>query len=312
MIHFLLFHCRLCLLNIIHILPSIEGGRMKKKLQFTLFISLCLFVLSISSAQIPNAGFENWTAGNPDNWITNNLPPNPTITQSADAHSGSSAMQGVVVDVLTMPYPPMVWSEFPISSKYGSLRGYYKFSPVGGDSLGVFIMLFNSGSLIAVGSFIGSASVSSYTQFTAPIEYGTADVPDSAYIEIFITSSTDTLHIGSTFKIDDLSFGPVTNVNGSISAGPVDFRLSQNYPNPFNPTTIINYQMPATGMIRLEVYDILGRTLATLVNEEKNAGQHKATFNGSSFTSGIYFYRINVITRDGKSYSQTNKMILTK
>jgi flagellar hook assembly protein FlgD len=75
---------------------------------------------------------------------------------------------------------------------------------------------------------------------------------------------------------------------------------------------MITYQIPTDGMVRLEIYNILGETLATLVNEEKPAGKFAVTFDGSQLTSGIYFYRLNVIARGGKSYSQTNKMILMK
>ena len=285
---------------------------MDKKLQLVLFIFLCLVVLSISSAQIPNAGFENWTAGQPDSWSTDNVPPVITpVTQTSDANSGTSAVQGAVVTYLTVSYPPVLWADFPISARYGSLRGYYKFSPVSGDTLDILVVLFKNGSPIASGFFNASASVSDYTQFAAPITYGPTDVPDSAWIEIIIVSS-DNVHVGSTFKIDDLSFDPITSVPELVSTNPAAFKLSQNYPNPFNPTTMISYQIPTTGMVRLEVCDILGRTLATLVNEEKSAGQYSVTFNGSNFTSGVYFYRINLITGDSKLFSQSNKMILTK
>jgi hypothetical protein len=137
-------------------------------------------------------------------------------------------------------------------------------------------------------------------------------VPDTAYIEILMVPSGSAYHAGTTFKIDDLSFGAATGVEESFSTKPKVFALSQNYPNPFNPSTKISYQLPTEGLVRLEVYDIMGRTLSLLVNEEKPAGQFTATFDGSKFTSGIYFYRLNVIARDGKSFSQTNKMILVK
>jgi hypothetical protein len=288
---------------------------MKKLLPMILLIPLCLIALSVSSAQIPNPGFETWTAGAPTGWYTNNiasliLP----ITQSSDAHAGSSSMQGTVASYLTVPYTPIAFTSFSINTRYGSLKGYYKYSPKSGDSLEIFVDLFKSGSPIAFGYFATAGSASSYTEFTAPIMYGTSDVPDSAWIEILIippASSADP-HIGSTFNLDDLTFGAATNVGESFSVSPVVFALSQNYPNPFNPSTKISYQLPTDGMVRLEVYNILGKTLATLVNEEKSAGKYTATFDGSAFTSGIYLYRLNVISHTGKSFSQTNKMILMK
>jgi hypothetical protein len=289
---------------------------MKKLSQFILLISMCLAALSIASAQIPNAGFESWTAlGAPTGWTTLNIPPLAVpITQSNDAHSGSSSMQGTVVLYLgAAAYPPMAWFSFPISTASGALNGWYKFSPVGGDLIEAAVFFYKNGIAIAAGDLSWGTSASNYTQFSVPISASPA--PDSAWIEIVITpspSSSDT-HVGSKFNIDDLSFGPAaTGVQESNPASPAVFALSQNYPNPFNPSTKISYQLPIDGLVRLEVYDIMGRTLTTLVNEEKPAGQFTATFDASNFTSGIYFYRLNVIARNGKSFSQTNKMILMK
>jgi hypothetical protein len=286
---------------------------MRKMSQIIFLLPLWLVALSVASAQIPNAGFENWTSGSPTDWTTDNAPPAfSPITLSSDAHSGTSSMQGTTVSYQTIGLPPEASAEFPISARYGSLTGWYKFSPIGGDSLYLHVLFLKGEDGIAYTQFFTGASVSSYTQFTAPITYISSDVPDYAYIEILILSSGSTHHVGSTFNIDDLSFGPATGVQESNSARPAVFALSQNYPNPFNPSTMITYQIPTDGMVRLEIYNILGKTLATLVNEEKPAGKFTVTFDGSKLTSGIYFYRINVIARDGKSYSQTNKMILMK
>ena len=88
---------------------------------------------------------------------------------------------------------------------------------------------------------------------------------------------------------------------------PNEFILHQNYPNPFNPTTTINYQIPQTEFVILKVYDILGREVAILVNEEKPAGSYEVQFEGSGLTSGIYFYQLKA-----GEYSETKKMILLK
>jgi hypothetical protein len=88
---------------------------------------------------------------------------------------------------------------------------------------------------------------------------------------------------------------------------PTEFKLNQNYPNPFNPTTTISYSLPKTGLITLKVYDILGREVATLVNEEKVAGNYIVDFNASKLASGTYIYRITA-----GSNSEVKKMILMK
>lgn len=93
----------------------------------------------------------------------------------------------------------------------------------------------------------------------------------------------------------------------SVVIAPVEFSLSQNYPNPFNPTTVINYQLPMSSHISLKIYDLLGREVATLVNEQKDAGSYEVKFDGKNLSSGIYFYQL----RAGE-FAQTIKLILQK
>lgn len=88
---------------------------------------------------------------------------------------------------------------------------------------------------------------------------------------------------------------------------PEKFELKQNYPNPFNPSTKIEYSLPEAGFVSMKVYDILGKEVAALVNEEKKAGRYTVNFNGSESTSGIYFTRVISGT-----YSSLIKMILIK
>ncbi len=98
----------------------------------------------------------------------------------------------------------------------------------------------------------------------------------------------------------------VTNQEEIINT-PTDFVLNQNYPNPFNPTTTISFSIPSSEFISLKVYDILGNEVATLVNEEKPAGEYDVTFDASTLTSGVYLYRL----RAG-NYTEIKKMILMK
>jgi CubicO group peptidase (beta-lactamase class C family) len=84
-----------------------------------------------------------------------------------------------------------------------------------------------------------------------------------------------------------------TSVSESVSM-PDEFHLSQNYPNPFNPSTIINYQIPVAGHFTLKVFDVLGREIAVLVDEQKSPGSYNSTFSirNSEFSSGVYFYQL--------------------
>ena len=88
---------------------------------------------------------------------------------------------------------------------------------------------------------------------------------------------------------------------------PSEFNLAQNYPNPFNPTTTINYSIPLVGFVTLKVYDILGREITVLVNEEKSPGNYQVIFNGGNLSSGVYLYTIH-----SGSFSETKKFLLMK
>lgn len=114
---------------------------------------------------------------------------------------------------------------------------------------------------------------------------------------------------------DSFTFrGTLTSVGAPTLPG--QMTLSQNFPNPFNPATTIRYEVPerapgsassAVGVVRLVVYDILGRQVATLVNEKKVPGRYEVTFNASGLASGVYLYRLSA-----GDFVQTRKMILIK
>jgi hypothetical protein len=87
----------------------------------------------------------------------------------------------------------------------------------------------------------------------------------------------------------------------------LDYALSQNYPNPFNPSTIISYSIPKSELVELKVYDLLGREVANLVEEEQTAGNYKIEFDASKLSSGIYFYRLQ-----SGGFTNTKKLILLR
>ena len=110
------------------------------------------------------------------------------------------------------------------------------------------------------------------------------------------------------YKIEAVALpSQVTGVKSDAKNIPAKFSLNQNYPNPFNPTTTIGYSLPKAAPVSLKIYDILGREVANLVNEEKPAGSYQVNFDASKLASGTYIYRLTA-----GSFSQIKKMILLK
>jgi hypothetical protein len=95
-------------------------------------------------------------------------------------------------------------------------------------------------------------------------------------------------------------------VQGTVAI-PKNFLLFQNYPNPFNPTTVIHYYLPVASHAVVKVYDVLGREVATLVNEQKSAGSYQVDFDAHLLTSGVYFYSLQAGT-----FTETKKLVLIK
>jgi hypothetical protein len=88
---------------------------------------------------------------------------------------------------------------------------------------------------------------------------------------------------------------------------PKEYFLSQNYPNPFNPSTTIKYSLPQAGRVTLSIYDLLGREVIKLIDEEKPAGEYETKWNASSHPSGVYFMRMQA-----GEFGEVRKVVLVK
>ena len=93
----------------------------------------------------------------------------------------------------------------------------------------------------------------------------------------------------------------------AVSSESEPFALSRNYPNPFNPVTTINFSLPNSSYVTLNIYNVLGEKITTLVDREFSAGIHSVEWNAREFSSGFYFYRI-----EAGSFTKTNRMMLIK
>lgn len=144
----------------------------------------------------------------------------------------------------------------------------------------------------------------------------TNDSPDLGYVVAGSGSSGDGDMAGSGFHgIDDFwvvklsgdkSPSPLL-VSGDRASRPESYNLSQNYPNPFNPSTVIQYDIRRAVHVTLRIYDVLGRQVGTLVDEERKPGSYESEWDASQIPSGVYYYRLNA-----GAVSQTKKMVLMK
>jgi len=168
----------------------------------------------------------------------------------------------------------------------------------------------NSADTTGLGRFIGdNISLSANTSHTY--------VPD--WTDVTNTDLMVLVDVGNDGTIDDTLYlqNQVTGVgddDGSLLI-PDSYNLAQNYPNPFNPVTTIRYQLPVNSHATLKVFDVLGREVATLANENKKPGSYEVEFDGSKLPSGVYFYRLYAHPTDAKQtndFVQTKKLLLVK
>jgi hypothetical protein len=281
---------------------------------FYILFLLLLITSTTLHSQIPNAGFENWDAnGNPINWVVSNAPSSYiTITKTSEAHSGSWAVEGNVFAFSPVNVAPTLYSGeegeqgIPINFRPATLDGYYKLVSAGGDYLQIQALFYKNNT--PIGSGIKELNAAgSYTQFNCDITYFTADVPDTVLILITASNSSFFSNVGTKIFVDDLIWGSTTDITKPNEQIPQEFNLEQNYPNPFNPSTKISWQSPVGSHQTLKIYDLLGREVLTLFDEYKSAGNYEITFDASSLTSGIYFYRLQA-----GDFVGIKKMILLK
>jgi IS1 family transposase len=112
---------------------------------------------------------------------------------------------------------------------------------------------------------------------------------------------------GTSLSVMTAIIGTPTGVTEPVAVIPKEYRLEQNFPNPFNPSTLINYSIPKNSYVTLKIYDMLGREVANLVSEYKEAGDYSYNFNGKEYSSGIYFYKLTA-----GDFTSTKKMMLNK
>jgi hypothetical protein len=131
--------------------------------------------------------------------------------------------------------------------------------------------------------------------------------PSSSYVLTgYVTNGYDTTATSNSIFFSTASI--VTDVEEASARVPMSYTLYQNYPNPFNPQTTISYLLPRASTVTLKVYDLIGREVAILMqNERKVPGNYKISFDASNLSSGVYFYKLQT-----KRFIKTKQMVLVK
>jgi len=186
----------------------------------------------------------------------------------------------------------------------------------GFDSAGDNLISINPAT--AEGTIVGSLSVDAlvvaqdadFDPATGMLYWTTFNGSTGELRSVDVSTGNSTLI--TTWSADVISFGipgdcGAVNVEHTSNEIPSEYRLSQNYPNPFNPSTNIEYSIPSESFVELKIYDILGNEVATLVNEQQQAGVYRADFTADNLPSGMYFARISA-----NDFVQVIKMTLLK
>lgn len=165
------------------------------------------------------------------------------------------------------------------------------------EKIGIYDLIQKEFVFEYINKFVGSSSC-----YFSLVE----DINGDGFIDIIISNADSKNNYDPDITLFFSTDVPFTKVNNDSNVQN-SFKLNQNYPNPFNPSTTIQFSVPKTESVTLDVYDILGRNVTNLVNEGKTSGNYKVEFNGSNLSSGVYFYRLQA-----GNYSDTKKFLLLK
>jgi hypothetical protein len=179
----------------------------------------------------------------------------------------------------------------------GPLNGAFVYAENSNQQTASFGISDNQGNYTISGLVPGSYIVSSQLY-----GYDNSQLPSSVSLSYSTQSS-----VSASASFSLMPDQTVTAVSVSTSAVTTSFRLNQNYPNPFNPSTVISYSIPSQSKVTLKVYNILGSEVATLVDENKPAGNYNVTFNAARLSSGVYFYQLKA-----GNFVSTKKLMLVK
>jgi hypothetical protein len=262
---------------------------MKKTLTPVLLILLTV-PLAPLFAQVPNGGFENWTNGDPDGWLTNNIATFAyPVAQGTPPYSGTYAVRGETVASAAGDIAPTLatidgmGNGFAVTQAYGALSFYYKLNTTGTDVMSVTIfMLDGMGALVGAGGNEYTGQVSAYTQTVIPINY-IGPNPVQCIITVSLTDTVNpTPPVGDFLVIDEMTFTAATGIPVAGQAG----KSLQLFPNPAGSTAWLSGQFVPGQRIHTTVYSSDGRCVR---QDDLTAISPTAiAFPVSSLAPGVY------------------------
>ena len=274
---------------------------MKNLLKIFFFVILVL-VVSVNAQTVVNGQFV----------VTNQSGSTYTIKIQINTNTGTNGLGTSTIifnydtTALSFPTTPVSGTDYTFLNFSGGNYSPGTVTRPAANEIWLNIELLNSNNGTLVTKNPGWIDV-------ATITFHTINHPDSSNLAwqtansnwAIFDANNSTIWTNATFT--NLTAPSLTLETSSTPTIPKDYELFQNYPNPFNPSTTIKFAIPKRSLVNIKVYDITGKEIATLLNDNKEAGTYSINFNASKLSSGVYFYKIT-----SESFVQIRKMLLLK
>lgn len=214
----------------------------------------------------------------------------------------------------------VIMSNYNIIGLYHSIDGGSNYTEVEGNLVGnqttpgpslrsATILTYNGDTYYFIGTSTGLYSTINLSQDATSWEQESSEGLGNVLVQQLTSRTSDKVVVAATHGRGMFKAKPngIVNIKEDEEIIPNEFTLEQNYPNPFNPETTIKYVIPSISKVSLTIFDVLGKKVSTLVNEEKASGSYEVNFNAINLASGIYYYTLNAGV-----FSETKKMLLLK
>jgi hypothetical protein len=250
---------------------------------------------------VPNGGFENWTTGNPNNWLVNNFPGFAVpVTQATPPYSGTYGARGEVLNAGGSPYSPLLASTdasgngFPVSQSYATFSFYYKMNVSGTAAFEAIASFYDAGNnYVGGGGQMLTGAAASYTQASFPIAYIGSNPVECIILFSIVDSVTTNPPVGDFFVVDAVSLSGVTGLPQAIGA----HARATVYPNPADGSVFVSLPESYNGSALVAAHDNLGRRVAASNAEFVSGASQEPVLDCAAWPPGVYTVRIEANER---------------